>query len=344
MRQPPVIKKRKKKGDNYLKEKITERTPSGLIRYSVWKRNKAVLWYYPSPTKASSTPLFLIYSPVNRADILDLLPGLSTIESFLSNGFDVYLLDFGVPGYEDKDLSMNDYIVKYIQKGVQRALLHSKAQDITIIGYCLGGTLATIYAAVAEEPIRNLILYVTPIDFETVPVFDEWAKTLRKDETNFDKIIEANGVIPPSSVKAAMRLITSPVYFTPYLSLMSRADDEEYVKKWKKFNNWANSYLPLSGALVKDLINELGNKNKLVKGTLMVDGKNASLRNIRCNLLVISSENDQLVPKEQTYPIMTLVSSKDKTFILSMKGHTGVSIRSGELPEFLQEWLPKRSI
>lgn len=49
-------------------------------------------------------------------------PGNSTIENFTRNGFDVYLLDFGIPGYEDKDITASDYEVDYIQRGVQKAL------------------------------------------------------------------------------------------------------------------------------------------------------------------------------------------------------------------------------
>ncbi|MDQ7860862.1 hypothetical protein RCO48_06780 [Peribacillus frigoritolerans] len=77
---------------------------------------------------------FLIYSLINTPLILDLSPGNSLIESFVNEGFDVYLLDFGSPGYEDGDISIEDYIVDYIQKGVQRALRHSGASEITVMG------------------------------------------------------------------------------------------------------------------------------------------------------------------------------------------------------------------
>lgn len=316
---------------------------SNLSRYSIWKRNKATLWYYPSPEKKYITPIFLIYSLVNRPDILDLHPGLSVIESFILNGFDVYLIDFGTPGYEDKDITLDDYIEKYIQKGVQRALLHSNAKEITVIGYCLGGTLAAIYTAIAKEPVKNLILYVTPLDFSTVPSFDTWAKALREDAVNFDEIITVFGILPPAFVKVGMRLLTSPVYITPYLSLISRANDEAYVRKWLSFNRWMKSYLPLVGATVRNLMNDLVKDNKLVKGKLLINGKKANLKNITCNLLVISSEEDRLVSKEQTYSIIELASSKDKTYALSKNGHAGFSVKKGHLPEYIDQWLPPRS-
>jgi len=192
-------------------------------RQAIWKKNKSTLWYYPAHEKKFKVPLFLIYSLVNRPFILDLGHGKSSIEAFVQNGYDVYLLDFGIPGLEDRNLSLDDYVQEYIQSSVRRAIKHAKADEITVIGYCLGGTLAAIYCALAKEPIKNLILIVTPIDFEKIPFFDSWIQALREERVSFDKYIEEMGIIPGPKVEAGMRLLTSPIYYSPYLSLLRKA-------------------------------------------------------------------------------------------------------------------------
>ena len=93
-------------------------------RTEVWKRNKATIWHYAPASKKYSIPIFLVYSLVNQPFILDLGPQNSLIEALVNSGYDVYLLDFGIPGYEDKDITMEDYITGYIQKGIKRALYH----------------------------------------------------------------------------------------------------------------------------------------------------------------------------------------------------------------------------
>ena len=311
-------------------------------RVPIWNKNKSTLWYYPPIKKKYKVPVFLIYSLINTPVILDLGPGNSLIEGFVNEGFEVYLIDFGSPGYEDGDITIDDYIVKYIRSGVRRALLHSGASEISIMGFCLGGTIATMYAAIANEPIRNLILSVTPIDFGTSPVFDQWLASMRDGSANFDEVLDIMKVIPASGVKDGIRLMTSPIYFSPYLSLLNQADNEQYIQNWRRFNAWTNGHVPLSAAVAKQLTDDLIINNRLVKGNLKVKGEKAKITNIDANVLVVASENDRLVPQEMISPIMKLLKSKDKTYKLLQSGHASNNY-AGKLPQYLKEWLPERS-
>ncbi|WP_235851628.1 alpha/beta fold hydrolase [Heyndrickxia camelliae] len=320
-------------------ELMQENTP----REAIWKKNKATLWYYPTSQKKYKTPLFLIYSLVNKPFILDLLPGESVIQSFVKNGFDVYLLDFGIPRDEDSDITVDHYIVDYIQRGVTRALHHSSAEKISIVGYCLGGTLASVYTAISNEPIENLILMVAPIDFQYFPSYDQWVAALRAELINVDDLIDYYGVIPAEFVKFGVRLLTSPVYLSHYLSLLNRADDPNYVLRWRLFNKWTKEHIPFAGGAMKQLINDFVKENKLIKGELMIREKKVNLSNIKANLLVVSSNLDHLAPKEQSIPIIDLVSSQDKTYKLLQGGHTHLIVKDNKLPDYLEEWLPQRS-
>ncbi|MFD2445468.1 alpha/beta fold hydrolase [Bacillus sp. CGMCC 1.16607] len=324
---------------NVLQEPLPEMATTH--REAIWKKNKATLWYYPPKKKKFNVPIFIVYSLISQPFILDLGPKMSMIEAFREEGYEVYLLDFGIPGYEDGDISMDDYIVDYIQKGAQRSLRHSGAQEISVIGFCLGGTLAAMYTTIAEEPIKNLILSTTPIDFSFTPIFKNWSDAIRNETIDVEELI-VTPVIPSEFVRIGMRLLSSPVYVSPYLSLLARVDDEQYVNKWRRLNEWTNAHIPLTGAALKQLINDLGKHNKLIKGKMFIRKKRASLKNITCNLLVVSGAQDLLVPKEMSEPIMKLVSSEDKQFTLLSQGHSGIST-DGKLPNYLAEWLPKRS-
>ncbi|MFY0781571.1 alpha/beta fold hydrolase [Peribacillus simplex] len=311
-------------------------------KIAVWKKNKSTLWYYPSAQKKYDVPVFLIFSLINTPLILDLSPGNSLIESFVNEGFDVYLLDFGSPGFEDGEISIEDYIVDYIQKGVQRALRHSGASEITVMGFCLGGTIAAIYAAIADEPIKNLILSATPVDFSASEFFDQWQEALKEGTADFNDTIDIYQTIPASAVKYGIRLITSPIYISPYLSLLNQADDDEYVQNWRRFNAWVNGHVPLSGAAAKQLTKDLLIKNSLVNGGFKVRGKKAKLSKIDASVLVIASKYDRLVPQEMIYPVMKHLTCKDKTYSLIKSGHAAKQY-SGVLPYYLKEWLPGRS-
>ncbi|MBO9130759.1 alpha/beta fold hydrolase [Bacillus sp. 165] len=321
--------------DPSIKEGVT-------LRQWIWKKNKATVWYYPAVQKKYTVPLFLVYSLVNQPFILDLEKGSSMIEAFVNSGYDVYLLDFGIPGYEDKDISIDNYIFDYIQQAVKRVLRHSNAQEITIIGYCVGGTLATIYTALAEEPIKNLILSVSPIDVSVVPILDKWAQALREGNIDFEPIIDAYGIIPASFMKSGLRFVSSPIYFTPYLSLLNRAYDEQYVERWRRFKYWVDGHIPFTGAAMKQLLNDIGKDNKLIKNEMVIRDQIVDLANIQANLLVLCANGDRLVPKELSSSLIDAVSSEDKTYHIITGGHA-INAANGNLPDYLNDWLSSRS-
>lgn len=330
---------------NSLFRAFTEDTAfsSSTPRQALWKRNKATLWYYPAPVKKYHTPLYLVYSLVNKPTILDLLPNRSLIGALTNAGYDVYLIDFGVPGYEDGNMTIDDYILKYIQPGARVALKHSNSNDISVMGFCLGGTLAAIYATIASEPIKNLILFVTPIDFSYFPKFNLLHQAIMDETIDVSPLIDALGIIPAAFMNYGVRLITSPVYISPYLSLLEKGHNKDYVEKWSLFNQWTKDHIAFPGAALKQIIQDLIISNKLVNRKLTIGGEPARMEQISANLLVIASTNDELVPIEQALPIIDLTGSEDKKLIQLPNGHTGLATGAG-LPSNLFQWLARRSL
>jgi polyhydroxyalkanoate synthase subunit PhaC len=311
-------------------------------RKPIWRKNKATLWHYAPVEKKYEIPIFMIYSLFNTPSILDFAPGSSVIEGLVNNGYDVYLLDWGIAGHEDKDINIEDYIADYIQKGVKRTLRHSKADEVSLIGYCLGGTFAAMYAAIAEKPIRNLIVATVPIDFSVSALPDKWEEALKGDGFNVDRLIELYGVIPPSYVESMFRSVTSPIYNSPYVTLLARANDKRFVEKWKRMNKWNSGHVPLTGGAFRQLTIDLFKENKLVKGEFTIHGQKVDLGKIKANLLVVSSKNDTLIPEGQSLPLMDLVSSKDKTYLRVEAGHVSLAM-TGKLNGILNDWLGEHS-
>jgi class III poly(R)-hydroxyalkanoic acid synthase PhaC subunit len=311
-------------------------------RNEVWRKNKSVLWHYPAVNKKYEIPLFFVYSLFNKPYILDIAPKTSVIEGLTNLGYDVYLLDWGSPGYEDKNIGLDTYIDKYLRTAVKRAIRHSGAAEISLVGYCLGGTIASIYASIAEEPIKNLIVATVPIDFTSVIGPEKWTEGLKNGDIDIDRFIDVYGVVPPKVVEGMFRAVGAPVYFTNYTMLLSRADDAKYVEKWRRMNKWTIDQVPFAGEAYRQLANDLMKDNKLVKGELMIGNKKADLKNIKANLFVVSGSRDNLILEEQSKPIMDLVFSEDKTYITVETGHVGLAL-SGLFGKIVDQWVSSRS-
>src|SRR5690349_3311176 len=114
----------------------------------VWKEDRAELWRYRSETPIRhATPVMIAHSLVSRSYILDLRPGSSHVEHLLNDGFDVYMLDWGIPDERDADNSFETYVDEYMPAAIEAALAARDADELTLSGYCLGGVFSILFCA-----------------------------------------------------------------------------------------------------------------------------------------------------------------------------------------------------
>src|ERR671929_2043845 len=133
---------------------------------TVWTKNKAKLYHYaPNAEKKHPVPILMVYALINRPYILDLMPGNSFIEYLVGEGFDVYMLDWGIPGDEDKDMSLEHYVMDYLPRAARKVMRTSGSEEFTLFGYCMGGTMSAMYASLFPERLKNLVLLTTPVAF-----------------------------------------------------------------------------------------------------------------------------------------------------------------------------------
>lgn len=314
-----------------------EHTPRELV----WKKNKSTLWFHPAKEKKYDIPLFFVYSLLNKPYILDVGNGSSVIGGLTERGYDVYLLDWGSPGYEDKHISLDNYIVDYLENALKRALRHSNADEISLVGYCLGGTISAILASITTLPIKNLLLATVPIDFSIGIVPSKWLEGLQSGQLSFDRLADVYGVIP-SEIMYLMFRGLSPIYISPYVNLITRAHDANYVEKWRRMDKWTKDTASFAGDAFKQLFNDLYKDNKLLKGELVIGGRHVDLKNIRSSLFVLSTSRDNLVLEPQSLPVMNMVSSEDKTYQVVDAGHVSLAL-TGMFAVYADQWLSQRS-
>jgi polyhydroxyalkanoate synthase len=325
--------------------------PVGLTpKDVVWTLNKATLYRYKPtrpPEERHPIPLLLVYALINKPFIFDLAPGRSFIEYMIDQGFDVYLLDWGVPGPEDQSITFDDYATDYLTRAVRKVVRTSGADEISMLGYCLGATLAVIYAGLCPDaPIRNLILLTAPLDFSSAPE-GSMAMWLEEERLDVDQMIGAFGNVPGELIRLWAKLLKPAENFVgAYVSVWKNLDDEQAVRSWQAINRWVEDVIPFAGEAFRQFVLDYVRDNKLIRGQHKVNGQPVDLSNIGASLLNIVAEFDHLVAPSQAESIMDLVSSEDKELRIIPSTHVGI-MASGRAryklwPEVV-EWLAPRS-
>ncbi|HZS78668.1 MAG TPA: class III poly(R)-hydroxyalkanoic acid synthase subunit PhaC [Ktedonobacteraceae bacterium] len=322
----------------------TGQTPKEII----WTKNKARLYHYiPATEKQYPVPILLVYALINRPYVLDLMPGNSLVEFLVSKGFDVYMLDWGTPGDEDKDISFDNYVLDYIPLAIRKMLRNSHAEEFTLLGYCMGGTMTAMYAALFPgKPLRNLILLTAPIDFtpDDMGLFGLWTS---EKYFNPDLLADAYGNVPGELIDTGNRML-KPVtnYVGTYVNMWERLLQDKSMDTWLAMSKWVNDGVPFPGAAFKQWIREFYQQNKLVKGEIKLRGRTVNLANITCPVLNIAGSKDHICTLPQAKATMRLIGSQDKEFYVIDAGHVGLLTGSGARKNLwpkIQSWLEPRS-
>jgi polyhydroxyalkanoate synthase len=317
-------------------------TPKSVI----WTKNKTKLYrYYSKKQNQLSVPILLIYALINKPYILDLTPGNSLVEYLVDNGFDVYLLDWGTPGLEDSSNKLEDYILDYIPRAVNKVLRTSGKKEISLLGYCMGGTMLSIFASLfTEYPIKNLIFLTSPFDFSDA---GSYKSLLNEQYFNLDKTVDVYKNIPPEMIDFGNKMLKPMAnFFGPYVSLLDRSDNKDFVKSWKLMQKWLSDGIPFPGEAYRQWIREFYHKNSLIKGELVMRGMLVNLKNITSNVLNISAIHDHIAMPCQVEVLLNYISSKDKTNISIPSGHVSVVFGSKSLKityPTIRNWLESRS-
>jgi polyhydroxyalkanoate synthase len=313
-------------------------TPKELI----WRKNKARVYrYIRSEPATHKTPIFLVLPLINRAYILDLRPGASFVEFLLGQGHDVFLIDWGTPADEDRELDITALITRYLPRAARAIQKAAGVEQMTVLGYCIGGALATCFVALEPAMARNLILLTAPIDFADAGQF---GRMTARGIFPVERLTETFPTIPSALPDIGTKLL-NPVasYVGTYVRLQERLGDENFdVPGWQALYRWVNDSVPFASAAFRQWIIEFYQENRLARDMLEMDGRPVRLGNIHCPVLNVAASRDPIAPRATTSVVTHRVASTDATEIVIEGGHVGIVVgrtASRDLWPGIAKWL-----
>ena len=229
----------------------------------------------------------------------------------------------------------------------------TKSDKISLFGYCWGGDLALIYAAIHPEKVKNLITIATPGDFDLDnSLLSVWTRSMKEDY-----LLDAFGNVPGMLLNAAFNLRRPIEYSHKYFHFFERPHDLESIAEFFATETWLYDSPPIIGEIYREFVEYCYKQNLLIKGKMRVERTDdnddddndttINLKNISMPFLNVVAQKDDLVAPGSSKALNNaLTGSHDKSMIESKSGHVGLMIGKNahkELWPKVGQWIKNRS-
>jgi polyhydroxyalkanoate synthase len=311
---------------------------------TVWRRDKAQLWRYRSDSVRVEQPVVLVTSLVSRSYILDLLPGSSSVEFLRDAGFDVFMLDWGIPDELDAANTFETYVDEYLPRAVDAALRETGASEVTLVGYCLGGVIAFLYASGHDAPVRNLVMLATPVNFtEMGPM----VAALQEGRLDPNELVDETGNVPADVLYDGFFMMAPTTVVAQRATLLENLWNDEFVKGFQAVNQWTRDQVPFPGAAFQQLTDGLIRRNILMTGSWRLGGRSIDFTMTEANVLNVMAKSDSVVARAAAEPAGGLIGRPERREEMVVRGGhatfgTGRAAFTDTLPK-LAAWIRSHS-
>ena len=300
-------------------------------------------------------PLVIVPPLAVNMLIYDLFPSRSLVKYYLAQGFDVYLIDWGMPTRRHTHYNLSTYVTEFMPEFLAKVREHSGQKELSLHGWSMGGIFTLCYTALTHDPdIRNLVILGTPINShasgaigKVYQFIERRAEWVRKN-TGF-RIHNLNPQLlhTPGWANVVGFKMTNPVgSLMGYWELVVKLADRQFVINHATTSAFLDKMVAYPGGIVQDMMVRIWIDNELAKGYMQLGNTEVRLADIQCSLLAGAGKSDNMVTKAAVHTLMDHVSSTDKEFIVVSGGHMGI-LSGSKAPQDVWpkvgEWLAARS-
>ncbi|MDR7017212.1 alpha/beta fold hydrolase [Acinetobacter sp. 3657] len=325
----------------------------------VYQREIISLRYYAADIGAAQNhriPLVIVPPLAANMLIYDLFPSRSLVRYFQSQGFELYLIDWGTPSLRQAKYNLGTYVKTFMPDFIEQIRKHSGQQQLSLYGWSLGGALSLCYTSLFKDKnIKNLVILASPINthqsgymgklYQRLTIPAQWIR----NNTNFrikqipSRVFHIHGWQNTLGFK-----LTDPIgNFKNYWELVRNLNDRQFVINHATSSSFVDNMLAYPGGVMRDIILRFWIDNELSTGSVQFGEQTANLKDIDCSVLAVGGNTDIIVTTEAIRPLMDLISSEDKQFKIVAGGHMGL-VSGNQAPQtvwpVVTDWLAQRSL
>ncbi len=303
----------------WLSSELLEASPSRVV----FREGSLQVKIYQSHETPARGQVLLFPSLINRPYILDLGRGRSLIGALVRSGLEVVLFDWGQPGEAERDLGLSGLIAGRVPRALTSVHAASEFGESderprTLMGHCLGGNLALLFAAQVEISnsslsLDRLVCLTTPIDTENSALLNTWFQTPEWDPHRFAQSLET---IPWPLLQASFLMLRPTMTPRRWLQFARHLTERDYRESWLQMEIWSNDNISFSSELFKDLLVPMYRDNAFAKGFRSID-------RIRLPVFSVAALDDHIVPIESSRALKSALPLASHEFYELSGGHIG---------------------
>jgi polyhydroxyalkanoate synthase len=279
-----------------------------------------ILLYTPETTRVHARPLVIVPPCINKYYVLDLTAENSFVRHAVAAGQTVFMISWRNPDAESARLTWDDYLRDGVLQAITVARKVTGGERVNVLGFCVGGTLAStalaVLAARGERPVASLTLLTTLLDFsdagEIGLMIDAPGVAAR------ERAIGNGGLLDGRELAAVFSTLRANDLVWPYVVngyLKGRPPAAFDILYW----NADSTHLP--GPMYCSYVRNTYLENKLRDpGALTMLGEPVDLGRVEVPAFVFASRDDHIVPWTSAYRSTALLGGETR-FVLGASGH-----------------------
>jgi polyhydroxyalkanoate synthase len=231
-------------------------------------------------------PVVFVPSLINPPVVLDLAPHNSLLGWLAEQGVRPLLVDWGTPTAADRAQDVTTHVEQLLLP-----LLAALDRPPVLVGYCLGGTIATAAAAAAHT--AGLVTIAAPWNFAGYgdsldPISGLW------DEAH--ATCEQLGLVPMEVLQAGFWQLDPKRTVAKFERFARLAPDSEEARAFITLEDWANGGAPLTFAAGRQLFDDFFMADLPGTGRWEIRGHKVDAEALDIPLLSFVSTTDRIVP------------------------------------------------
>ena len=279
-----------------------------------------LIQYTPLTLKVHERPLLLIPPCINKYYIFDMRPYNSFTRWCLEQGLQVFVISWVNPDKDLAEKSFEDYIFEGVGEAVRVVQDVTQSSLINGLGFCIGGTFLSAYAAykaAKKEPVFASVTYLaTLFDFHKagdLKVFID-----EKQLNAIEKRIQEKGLMEGKVLARTFNLLRANdlIWWFVINNYLLGEDPAAFDLLY-----WNSDFTNLPAKMYIYYLREIFFKNRLmVPESLSLGDQAIDLSKIQLPSYIFSTREDHIAPWQAGYSGLHILKGQTK-FVLGDSGH-----------------------